>query len=253
MVNHEADHHFYPGSPLDQDFDDDQHWYESTLPSMTSQGSTMLQPKDGDGTSVESHADEKEPGDQQLKHVTWPLHDSLPGNLPTPMSPHTGSQLRDDASIQQRFAYVSQSAKAAGFQSLESMISSYYTSNFQDTPSLANTQRLDRNRRLPRLFADICDNMSTWSSWEAHGCKEELLKVAETIFLTEFDGLAANEELLGFLSGSGSNNAGLSSTHTDKNHREELILKIENIFQSGVSQLSYFLIGFDDHLPDYYF
>ena len=193
----------------------------------------MLQNKEGDIDSGREARGE-EPGKQEL-HLQS-------GQIPSPVSPIIDVRLKgdgkpllvlpDDASIKQRFDYVSLCAKTAGFKSLESMISSYYTSNFQEeVPALASSQRLDRNRQLPRLLAEICDSMSTWSSWEARGCKEELLKVAETVFLNEFDILTANSELHGFL-----NDAGLTSKYGDKKSRDELIFKIESVFQREVGQ-----------------
>lgn len=247
--NDESIHLFPSPSPLGQEFEDDENWYNSTFPSLTHQGDFILQNKEGDDDSGKDEG-EKEAGKPQSHFQS--------GQIPSPVSSTGGIQLKgdekpspvlpDDASMKQRFAYVSLCAKNAGFKSLESMISSYYTSNFQGTPALASSQRLDRNRQLPRLLGEICDSMNTWSAWEARGCKEELLKVAETMFLKEFDNLTTNPELHGFLS-----DAGLTSRYGDKKSRDELILKIETVFQSEVSRyskpLNYYGSSFLTSLP----
>jgi len=240
IIEDSSAHVFDHTSAMGQDFDYDDDWYESTLPSMTRQGDFMLRNKGEDAVTGEL---ENKPEKQPLKPSDWKSQHPQEGTSSSPVSSNIESQhnitgasrniLPANASMKQRFAYVSLSAKSAGFDSLETLISSYYTSNFQDTPALANTQRLDRNRRLPRLLAEICDNMSTWSSWEAQGFKEEILRVAETTFLKELDGLITMPELQGFLTSA--SETGLKNTQDNRTSRDDLILKIESIFQSEVS------------------
>lgn len=90
-----------------------------------------------------------------------------------------------DASLEQRLAMVLDCVKSAGFDDVEQMLSQYYTSDLSRVPPLANAQRLSRKRKLPSLLSNVAEDMKKWTRWESQGCKEELVRSAEQIFLAE--------------------------------------------------------------------
>lgn len=87
--------------------------------------------------------------------------------------------------MDQQFENIMQHAEAAGFESFDSMVSSYYSHTFSDISPLAEEQRLSRNRRLPKVISDISRAADGWSSWERRGFHEEILKTAESMVITE--------------------------------------------------------------------
>ena len=107
--------------------------------------------------------------------------------------------LRKDASLEQRLAMVLDCVKSAGFDDVEQMLSQYYTSDLSKVPPLANAQRLSRKRRLPSLIANVSEDMNNWTQWEAQGCKEEMIRSAEQIFLGEYRGTTKSRQLHDYL------------------------------------------------------
>ncbi|KAI0543754.1 hypothetical protein F4679DRAFT_590186 [Xylaria curta] len=73
----------------------------------------------------------------------------------------------------------------AGFDSLESFVSLYYTSDLKSSPNIANARRLSRNRGLPSILVDIRRSMPSWTEWEKQRYKDEVLRSAEDILKTE--------------------------------------------------------------------
>lgn len=104
-----------------------------------------------------------------------------------------------DTSLEQRLAMVLECVKSAGFDDVEQMLSQYYTSDLSKVPPLANAQRLSRKRRLPNLLANVAEDMNKWTKWEAQGCKEEMIRSAEQIFLGEYRETRKSRQLHDYL------------------------------------------------------
>lgn len=93
-----------------------------------------------------------------------------------------------DASINDRFEKILECAEAAGFENFDALVTSYYNTSkedFDESSYLANEQRLSRNRRLPKVIADVYEATKNWSVWESRGFHEEILKTTESMLTSE--------------------------------------------------------------------
>ncbi|EKG10383.1 Basic-leucine zipper (bZIP) transcription factor [Macrophomina phaseolina MS6] len=95
-----------------------------------------------------------------------------------------------DASLDERIEYVLECAAAAGFDGLDSLAAAYYTGTFDESSLLAAEQRLSRNRRLPKVLAEVFHAAGAWSAWERRGFYEEILQSAESMLVAECSGFA---------------------------------------------------------------
>lgn len=107
-----------------------------------------------------------------------------------------GAGLSHNTSIEERILLVLESVKSAGFDNIEALLSTYYLSDFAKNPNLSNIQRMSRKRRLPGFLSSLAEDMQTWTSWEAEGCREELVKSAETVLLIEYRAATKKRDLL---------------------------------------------------------
>ncbi|KAH7309180.1 hypothetical protein B0I35DRAFT_95203 [Stachybotrys elegans] len=110
-----------------------------------------------------------------------------------PENPDTGKghpscgarEVKEDCSAVERLEHVLEVMNRSGFESLESLMSEYYTADFRPFPRLAGLQHLSRNRKLPSLLADLRINAASWTEWEAQGYKSEIVWSAESILTAE--------------------------------------------------------------------
>jgi hypothetical protein len=89
-----------------------------------------------------------------------------------------------DAALHGRFDYVLDCAKHVGFDNFDTLVSIYYTAEFEDS-GLSSEQRLSRMRRLPAFLAAVRDSSTGWTQWEKQGYQDEILKSAESILGAE--------------------------------------------------------------------
>ncbi|KAL7798711.1 hypothetical protein V8C43DRAFT_242886 [Trichoderma afarasin] len=89
------------------------------------------------------------------------------------------------AALGERIGTIMETVQAAGFDSFDGLVSAYYCDTFGEASSLANEQRLSRNRRLPKVIADVFQATKGWSTWERRGFQEEILKTAESMLISE--------------------------------------------------------------------
>ncbi|PNP47102.1 hypothetical protein THARTR1_10607 [Trichoderma harzianum] len=85
----------------------------------------------------------------------------------------------------ERIGLIMETVQAAGFDSFDALVSAYYCDTFGEASPLANEQRLSRNRRLPKVIADVFQATKGWSTWERRGFQEEILKTAESMLISE--------------------------------------------------------------------
>lgn len=93
--------------------------------------------------------------------------------------------LPGNASLDERLEYVLASAQQAGFETLDMLLSKYYTADLRNSPAISNAQRLSRKRHLPQVLANLRKSSANWTDWELSGYKDEILQSAETILLEE--------------------------------------------------------------------
>ncbi|KAJ4858302.1 hypothetical protein T069G_06569 [Trichoderma breve] len=111
-----------------------------------------------------------------------PVPESSNQNLRPAPQPVTQTALGE------RIGSIMEAVQAAGFDSFDALVSAYYCDTFGEASSLANEQRLSRNRRLPKVIADVFQATKGWSTWERRGFQEEILKTSEAMLISEGDG-----------------------------------------------------------------
>ena len=89
--------------------------------------------------------------------------------------------------LEDEFISILQQMRGAGFSDLESMVSEYYTADVSSDSTISARQRISRKHSLPQVLADLRESMEMWTPWESHGCQNEILKSAESIFIEEFN------------------------------------------------------------------
>jgi hypothetical protein len=99
-----------------------------------------------------------------------------------------------DASMEDRIGYVISCAKQVGFDSLDSLVSAYYTRPFAEVSSLSGEQRISRHRRLPQVLAQLRQQITTWTQWERTGFEDEILRTAEDICAAECGRFVGGDE-----------------------------------------------------------
>lgn len=119
----------------------------------------------------------------------------------TPLSMSTPDNSSVDPSAGRRrgsFGSILDHIHDAGFESFDALVTAYYIDDFGDGSPLANTQRLSRNRRLPKVLMDLFEAAQKWTAWERRGFHEEILKNSGSMLTAE--GCAARNSLLAKLS-----------------------------------------------------
>lgn len=91
--------------------------------------------------------------------------------------------------LEERMESVMERVETAGFDSFDSLAALYYKAKFGDSSSLAVEQRLSRNRRLPKLFADVFSAAQEWGLWEQRPLFDEILRMSEGMLIGEARGV----------------------------------------------------------------
>lgn len=97
------------------------------------------------------------------------------------------------ANLEGRFEMILDTCKAAGYHSIDSMATEYYTASFPPNSYLAATQSRSRTQNLPRLLDSIYASSSAWThegkcnwaSTESEKFREKLLALATNILIDE--------------------------------------------------------------------
>nr|C5H883.1 RecName: Full=Transcription factor radR; AltName: Full=Radicicol biosynthesis cluster regulator [Floropilus chiversii]ACM42404.1 RadR putative transcriptional regulator [Floropilus chiversii] len=139
-----------------------------------------------------------------LANIESPSPASSQATDPMDMTFHTATEANTAilpghrSSLDERLEYVLERAEQVGFDNFDSLVTAYYSETFHGSSRLASEQRLSRNRRLPRVIAEIFRAASHWSAWERGGMNQEVIKSAECLLISE--GTAARNALEGSLS-----------------------------------------------------
>lgn len=138
------------------------------------------------------------PSDVNFRQMPQPATTSAPSSVPAVMDPAmmnpAAAPQMPQPSNDERFSRILEHVQAAGFESFDALVTAYYSDNFGESSPLANEQRLSRNRRLPKVLADLFLAADQWTPWERRGFHEEILKTTESMLLSENAG--AKENLL---------------------------------------------------------
>ncbi|KAJ4415712.1 hypothetical protein N0V85_002587 [Neurospora sp. IMI 360204] len=91
--------------------------------------------------------------------------------------------------LDERMETVMERVETAGFDSFDALATLYYKAKFGDSSSLAVEQRLSRNRRLPKLFADVFSAAQEWGAREQRPLFDEILRISEGMLISEARGV----------------------------------------------------------------
>ncbi|KAK3403411.1 hypothetical protein B0T20DRAFT_26059 [Sordaria brevicollis] len=112
-----------------------------------------------------------------------------PSKISHKAPPHTASLPTKRPTLDERVESVMERVETAGFDSFDSLATLYYNAKFGDSSSLAVEQRLSRNRRLPKLFADVFSAAQDWGPWEQRPLFDEVLRMSESMLIGEARGV----------------------------------------------------------------
>jgi hypothetical protein len=117
--------------------------------------------------------------------------------------------------LQGRMEYVLSCIRSAGFDSLDSAVTQYYTGTFDESSTVREEQRKSRKRHLRVLLAELLRSAHEWTRWEALGFHEEIMSSAEGIYIIEarqfFSSIEPNSRLYELLTSPLAPNARFSS------------------------------------------
>ncbi|KAF2029787.1 hypothetical protein EK21DRAFT_112653 [Setomelanomma holmii] len=99
--------------------------------------------------------------------------------------PRGDSQLETPAFTGARLSHVLKAVAAAGFDSLDDAVVTYYAEALKDDERLRQEQRLSRIRRLPVLLKELHLAAQGWGQWQRRGFQEQIIKSTEDIVIAE--------------------------------------------------------------------
>ncbi|KAI1078849.1 hypothetical protein F5B20DRAFT_546437 [Whalleya microplaca] len=88
-------------------------------------------------------------------------------------------------SLESQFERVLSVVEEAGFDSIDSMTSTYYTAKFSELSIIRPMQLASRNRRLRTLLSNLQQAHKSWSVRESCAYREEITRGAEDIYSAE--------------------------------------------------------------------
>lgn len=81
--------------------------------------------------------------------------------------------------------------RTAGFENLDEVFLRYYSEDLDDAPALRTAQRKSRRSGLRSLVPELLTKSLTWSTWEASGYQDEVMRAAHTLMVRETQLLSA--------------------------------------------------------------
>lgn len=93
-----------------------------------------------------------------------------------------------NTSLDENLLFILECADSLGFDNFDSLVTTYYNERFYEPSPLASEQQLSRNRRLPKVLAEIFHAAGNWSDLEQRGLREEILSQTESMLILEGNG-----------------------------------------------------------------
>lgn len=94
----------------------------------------------------------------------------------------------DPESLEARFERLLSMVEEAGFDSIDSMVATYYTAQFSDQSIMQPMQAASRTRRLRTLLTALQSGQHSWTEREKCAYSEEVTRAAEQIYSEELRG-----------------------------------------------------------------
>ncbi|KUI61102.1 hypothetical protein VP1G_08283 [Cytospora mali] len=105
----------------------------------------------------------------------------------SPASPRDAANSAATATNTSRFKAILTFVRAAGFPDFDSMVTSYYTSEFQKNSVAELAQRSSRGRRLGQVLESLQESSSKWTVWESRGYRETVTESAQSMYVQELE------------------------------------------------------------------
>lgn len=93
-----------------------------------------------------------------------------------------------------RMNFVLGAVKMAGFETLDAMLTSFYTTRFEKHSDAEVAQRASRSRHLSRTLAALFESSRSWTMWESRSYHQEILRESERLYAAEFAQLLNDDD-----------------------------------------------------------
>jgi len=111
-----------------------------------------------------------------------------------------------EQTMEERVEYLICCARTAGFQDLDSAVTTLYTAKFEEDSECSIAQYLSRKLCLPNLLEELRSKTVSWKTREVQPYQDEVLKSAESLLVGEMQSQRVAEVhkiLFGLLSSDG--------------------------------------------------
>jgi len=127
------------------------------------------------------HSQSRESGDQWCE---FERGSNSPGSI-SDEALLTDGDITFEQTMEGRIEYLIRCARRAGFQDLDSAITTFYTAKFDEDSECSIAQYLSRKRCLPNLLKELRSKTGSWKTREVQPYQDEILKSAESLLLGE--------------------------------------------------------------------
>lgn len=132
----------------------------------------------------------------------------------------------------------------AGFESVDSMVTAYYTSDFPLGSSVRSAQALSKKRHLRRLLAALHESSKGWEAQELQNYREGVMQSAEDILADEMQSLnldsikgAWDDDILGKLESAISSDSCEALRENKKVFKQQVSLSPRHVIPTEVCLL----------------
>ncbi|RYP33539.1 hypothetical protein DL767_004714 [Monosporascus sp. MG133] len=120
-------------------------------------------------------------------HPSWNIIElaALPSVTESSSSGCQEDQGPFESDVEQGLEIIMDETFNMGFDSLEAMVISYYTHDFDKNSTVGQAQRLSRKRHIRTLISALSHSARHWVEDEAYPLREEILKSAEALYAAD--------------------------------------------------------------------
>ncbi|KAF2213523.1 hypothetical protein CERZMDRAFT_111191 [Cercospora zeae-maydis SCOH1-5] len=126
----------------------------------------------------------------------------------------TDDEAMFEQTTEERITYLIRCARRAGFQDLDSAVTTLYTAKFDEDSECSIAQHFSRKRCLPNLLEELRSKTNSWKAREVQPYQDEVLKSAESLLIGEMrsrQAVALHKILAGLLPNDASSRSSANS------------------------------------------
>jgi hypothetical protein len=90
-----------------------------------------------------------------------------------------------EQTVEGRIEYLIRCARTAGFQDLDSALTTFYTAKFDEDSECSIAQYISRKRCLPNLLEELRSKSDSWKTREVQPYQDGILKSVESLLIGE--------------------------------------------------------------------